>query len=266
MKSGHVELIGLVRRKSELERFIREAEKRLNGVPEGYVRISQHKKGYQFYHRMDPKDKSGVYIPASEFEKARALIQKKYDLKILAAAREQLAMIDRFLRQYDPDILKRIYEMSGEVRKQFIQAAELPDEDFRAEWRAVSYDAKEFREGAVEHYTLRGERVRSKSEVMIANALFRAGIDYRYEAPLLLGSQLVYPDFTILRMADRKTLFWEHAGLIDDADYRNDLLAKIVTYEENGYFPGEDLILTAETQKRPFNLRNVQRVVNHYFF
>ena len=67
-------------------------------------------------------------------------------------------------------------------------------------------------------------------------------------------------------MADRKTLFWEHAGLIDDADYRNDLLAKIVTYEENGYFPGEDLILTAETQKRPFNLRDVQRVVDHYFF
>lgn len=260
------DLMGLVERKKQLELFIQSTQARLKVAPEGAVRIIKHGNGYQFFHRMDPKDKSGVYIPASEFEKARALIQKKYDLKILAAAREQLALIDRFLRQYDPDILKRIYEMSGELRKQFIQAAELPDEDFRAEWRAVSYDGKEFREGAAEHYTLRGERVRSKSEVMIANALFRAGIDYRYEAPLLLGSQLVYPDFTILRMADRKTLFWEHAGLIDDADYRNDLLSRIVIYEENGLFPGEDLILTAETQKRPLNIRDVQRVVNHYFF
>lgn len=266
MKSGHVELIGLVRRKSELEIFIREAEKRLNDVPEGCVRISPHKKSYQFYHRTDPRDTSGVYIPASEFEKARALIQKKYDLKMLAVCREQLALIDHFLNKYDPDAIKRIYANSGEVRKQFIQAAELPDEDFRARWRAFEFSGKEFREGAAEHYTLRGERVRSKSEVMIANALFRAGIDYRYEAPLLLGSQLVYPDFTILRMADRKTLFWEHAGLIDDADYRNDLLSRIIIYEENGLFPGEDLILTAETQKRPLNIRDVQRVVNHYFF
>ena len=266
MYNGHMELFGLVKRKSELERFIREAEKRLNGVPEGYVRISQHKKGYQFYHRMDPKDKSGVYIPASEFGKARALIQKKYDLKILAAAGEQLALIDRFLRQYDPDILKRIYEKSGEVRKQFIQAAELPDEDFRARWRAFEYSGKEFREGAAEHYTLRGERVRSKSEVMIANVLSQAGLDYRYEYPVMLGSQIVYSDFTVLRMTDRKEIRWEHAGMIDDLDYRNEFLGKIALYEENGLFPGEGLIVTMETQKRPLNIRDVQRVVNHYFF
>lgn len=265
MTNNHDMLRPLVDRKRQLEQFIRAAEARMKEAPEGSVRIIKHWSGHQFYHRLDSNNSSGVYIPASEFEKARALIQKKYDLKMLAVCREQLALIDHFLNKYDPDAIKRIYAKSGEVRKQFIQAAELPDEDFRAEWRAVSYDGKEFREGAAEHYTLRGERVRSKSEVMIANALFRAGIDYRYEAPLLLGSQLVYPDFTILRMADRKTLFWEHAGLIDDADYRNDLLSRIVIYEENGFFSGEDLILTAETQKRPLNIRDVQRVVNHYF-
>jgi hypothetical protein len=260
------DLLGLVKRKKQLELFIQSTQARLKVAPEGAVRIIKHGNGYQFFHRREPKEKSGVYIPASEFEKARALIQKKYDLKILAVCREQLALIDHFLSKYDSDVLKRIYAKSGEVRKQFIQAAELPDEDFRARWRAFEYSGKEFREGAAEHYTLKGERVRSKSEVMIANVLSQAGLDYRYEYPVMLGSQIVYSDFTVLRMTDRKEIRWEHAGMIDDLDYRNEFLGKIALYEENGFFPGEDLILTAETQKRPFNIRDVQRVVNHYFF
>ena len=256
----------LIERKKQLEQFIRKAEERLKDAPEGAVRIIKHGKGYQFFYRREPREKSGIYIPAHDFEKARALIQKKYDEKILAASKTQLALLDRFLQQYDPDILKRIYEESGEVRQGFIRAAELPDKEFRANWRAVEYMGKDFREGAAEHYTLKGERVRSKSEVMIANALFQADLDYRYEYPVMLGNQIVYSDFTVLRMPDRKEIRWEHAGLIDDVDYRNEFLGKLNLYEENGYFIGENLIVTMETQKRPFNLRDVQRVVNHYFF
>ena len=256
----------LIKRKSKLESIIREAEARLSAAPEGCVRIIRHKNGHQFYQRTDPKDTSGIYIPAHDFEKARALIQKKYDEKILAASRTQLALLDRFLQQYDPDILKRIYERSGEVRQGFIRAAELPDEEFRANWRAVEYMGKDFREGAAEHYTLKGERVRSKSEVMIANALFQADLDYRYEFPVMLGNQIVYSDFTVLRIPDRKEIRWEHAGLIDDVDYRNEFLGKLNLYEENGYFIGENLIVTMETQKRPLNIRDVQRTIRHHFF
>ena len=260
------ELWPLIQRKKQLERYIHDAQKRLGAAPEGSVRIIKHRDGYQFFHRTDPKDTSGVYIPKKEFQKARSLVQKKYDEKILEASREQLKLLNRFLDQYDADILKKIFEKSGEARKNMIRAVELPDEEYIHMWQAFEYSGKPFHEGAAEHYTMKHERVRSKSEVMIANALFQAGIEYRYEAPVLLGNIVVYSDFTALRMYDREDIRWEHAGLIDDSDYRNETLAKIELYEENGFFLGENLIVTAETQKRPLNLREINRLIRHYFF
>lgn len=48
------------------------------------------------------------------------------------------------------------------------------------------------------------ERVRSKSEVIIADILNQEGIPYRYECPLQLkGWGKVYPDFTVLSERER---------------------------------------------------------------
>ena len=55
-----------------------------------------------------------------------------------------------------------------------------------------------FLEDRLIHRTERGDLVRSKSELVIADKLFSRGIDYVYEQPLDLGGGRVrYPDFTI---------------------------------------------------------------------
>lgn len=68
------------------------------------------------------------------------------------------------------------------------------------------YTGKQFREGEPVILTNRGERVRSKSEKIIADCFFRKGIPYKYECPLYLkGLGIIYPDFTILsKKQDRK--------------------------------------------------------------
>ena len=54
-----------------------------------------------------------------------------------------------------------------------------------------------FLEEKLIHRTMRGEAVRSKSEVIIADHLANRGLVYRYEAPLTLGGETRFPDFTV---------------------------------------------------------------------
>lgn len=249
---------------AKYERIIQKTEKRLAKAPEGSVIIHRHGKGYQYYQRSDPEDRNGIYIPVSKKKTAFELIQKKYDSQILRSARKQLAEIKRFLQKYDPGSLEEIYSLLSDARKKAVIPAELPEDDYAEIWQAVDYEHKIISEATPEHFTNKGERVRSKSEVIIADALHRAGIPYRYECPLKLEGQIIHPDFTILRKYDKKEFYLEHLGMMDDTEYRNNALSRIIFYENNNIFPGDRLIITAETIKRPLNTSDVNRVIRHY--
>jgi hypothetical protein len=78
-----------------------------------------------------------------------------------------------------------------------------------------------FLENGLIHRTERGDLVRSKSELVIADKLYSRGIDYAYEQPLMLmPGRIRYPDFTISDHARGVTFYWEHLGLLDDPSYR----------------------------------------------
>ena len=247
-----------------LEKSVKKAKARLENAPEGNVRIVKHRKGYQFYFRGKPSDISGVYLPVSERKKAAALIQKKYDQQIIAAGEKQAAVIRRFLKHYCPDILKTVYGSLEQVRKEYITPVVKSDEDYIEEWKSFEYTPKSFSEGAGEHYTGKGERVRSKSEVMIADALSKEQICYRYECPLLLGGKLIHPDFTVLRRSDLETVYWEHFGMMDDMEYCARAIQRIRLYEENGIIPGKNLIFTMETGSLPLNHMVIRRMIREY--
>ena len=151
------------------------------------------------------------------------------------------------------------------MRQSLIKPVEIPDLEYASRWQNIEYQGKPFGEDAPVHFTLKQERVRSKSEVLIANALARAGVPYKYEYPLRLKNQmLIYPDFTILRLRDRKQIYWEHLGLIDDTEYRTHAIRKVMSYEENGIFLGENLIISVESFHIPLNEVTIQRLIRHY--
>lgn len=67
------------------------------------------------------------------------------------------------------------------------------------EWYKEEYLGKEFKEGMPVILTEKGERVRSKSEKILADYFYRKNILYKYEKTLYLkGYGTVYPDFTFL--------------------------------------------------------------------
>lgn len=247
----------------EMKQKIDEQEKWLKNAPEGEIRLSPHRNKVQYYLRKYG-EKSGKYIPKKCSQLAYTLMQKAYNLQVLRLLKADLKKIDNLLETYDPDDLIAAYKKLDARMQPYVEAAELTDEEARARWEAVTYEGKEFAEDAPEYYTDKGERVRSKSEVIIANALARAAIPYRYEYPLLLDGRTIYPDFTIFRLRDRKEIFWEHFGLIEDSEYVELALKKVHSFESCGIYLGERLILTAETEHVPLSSAVINRKINHF--
>lgn len=75
---------------------------------------------------------------------------------------------------------------------------------------------------------------------------------------------MVYPDFTFLSRRTGKEIYWEYEGRMDDSGYAKAAIKKIETYEENGIYIGERLILTFETESTTLNRKNIERNVKRY--
>lgn len=112
-----------------------------------------------------------------------------------------------------------------------------------------------FLEDRLIHRTKRGEAVRSKSEVIIANELHNRKLDYHYEQPLEFDGVVKYPDFTIEDDNTGKTYYWEHCGLLHDpayaarwADKKNWYARHNILLQKEGGGPNGTLI---ETRDQP---------------
>lgn len=268
--NSNTELSGksiLTMAKSERERLIRiidAAQKSIDLLPPGRIEIRKNRNSLQFYYKKDRGEQNSVYMPVANRKTAYGVIQRGYLERFKRTAEEQLRELDRLCTRYDPRALEKVFLSASPARQKLLRPVVLPDDLFAAKWQAVQYEKKEFAENAAVHYTEKNERVRSKSEVLIANALNRAGIPYHYEKPLTVGSNIFHPDFTVLRLSDRKEMYWEHLGMMDDKEYSSNALRKIRTYEEYGIFPGDRLIITSETYKLPFNLTIINRTIDHF--
>jgi hypothetical protein len=114
-----------------------------------------------------------------------------------------------------------------------------------------------FLEEGLIHRTRRGDSVRSKSEVIIADLLYSKGIDYTYEQAYHgTDGKTRYPDFTIEDPASGLTVIWEHLGLLSDPGYRARWQRKLEWYRRQGVTPSAEgggsrgLLVTTEDDAR----------------
>ena len=108
---------------------------------------------------------------------------------------------------------------------------------------AVDADGdRRFLDDRLIHRTKRGDLVRSKSEVIIANELLAQGIDsYEYEAPLELSNgETRYPDFTVVDDDTGESYYWEHLGLLHRPDYAKRWERKLALYRDADILPHEE--------------------------
>lgn len=247
-----------------LEQIVQKTKRQLENVPEGSLRVSKSQNCPQFYHYTKAK-KYGKYISKGNKELIRQLAQKSYDEKVLRLAEKRVSQIKKLTRDYEDNEIASLYENEHIERQKLIQPVETTWEQKLNEWKSRDYKGKEFQEDVPVILTERGERVRSKSEKIMADYFFRHGIEYKYECPLYLkGVGMIYPDFTFLSRKSGQEIYWEHNGKMDDPVYARNAVRKIQSYENNDIFPGERLILTYETEQTILNTNKIEKLVNRY--
>ena len=111
------------------------------------------------------------------------------------------------------------------------------------------------------HRSLKGHKVRSKSELVIADALYRNSIDYEYERKYLSDEGWkTRPDFTFVDAAGNLIL-WEHLGLLHEEKYAVDWARKRKDYLAVGFVEGKTLFTTRDDERGGLDAREIQNVI-----
>ena len=252
----------LLQQKKELEGLILNIEKSLSAAPEGTLRIARNGNRMQYYHRKTKQDVKGTYISKENVSLAQALAQKDYDGRILKQAKEKLSDINSSLTKLSDSSLTDIFQNMNEYRKELVKPHVITVKEYVKEWLEEPYTGKSFSETDPCLYTRRGERVRSKAEIIIADMLADMRVPYKYECPVFLnGNEVRYPDFTILLPHTREIKYLEHCGMMDDEKYLNGFLGKMSTYNRNGIILGRNLFMTFESKNHVLDTRELKRVI-----
>lgn len=102
--------------------------------------------------------------------------------------------------------------------------------------------------------------VRSKSEVIIANELINAGIEFEYEKLLEENGSHRIPDFTFVDAAG-ETIIWEHLGMLSNPAYKESWERKLKFYHSIGFKEGENLFTTEDHENGAIDTTEVMAVI-----
>ena len=259
----------LIKRRSELNDLIQDVETRLNklkykGNPEFHVRVDTCNN--QLYVCTSEAYSDRKYIRLDKHDAAEQIVNYDYLVKVRKYADNELKLIEKLILYYEKNTPEDYYSTLCKGRQDLIIPIRQTDEQFRDEWSSQPYVPKSFdEEDNSEFYTSRNERVRSKSEILIGDALARNNVPYKYECPLYLnGLGTIHPDFTTLNVMRRKVYYWEHLGRMDDEEYAKKNIRRINFYQKNGIMIGDQLILTLETGATPLDVRLLDQIIKHY--
>ena len=268
----------LEKRLAELQNLLFTKKKSYEKAPQGRIRISQNGGHPEYYLVTERGSLRGKYLPHSQKTLARQLAQKDYDARLIKLLQKEISALQNYMKQTSNGrAIPELYGSLCPARRSLITPAILTNEQYAARWQDISWTGRPFAPDAPYICTARGERVRSKSEVIIADTLFRHNIPYRYEFPLTLkginpddirrdfGSSItLYPDFLCLNTRTRTEFYWEHFGLMDSTEYSNNAAGKLRLYTENGILAGRNLIITMETQTEPPSIKALEKLIEEF--
>lgn len=242
---------------------------KLSTFPEGELSIQKNGS----YHRWIIKtEEKKTYCPKSNRSLAELMALKKYYSLLLLEVEEELSLLNSYKNKFSS--ASRSTDLSAsDLLSEASPYYELLQTHFAKnklpvsvqKWCAEVYETNSSHPENLIHTTLAGHKVRSKSEVIIANLLYTSGIPYRYEAALILNEMTIYPDFTILHPTSQQFFYWEHFGMMDKNNYCDAACNKLKSYCYNGIYPSMQLITTYETGKVPIRSEQVQQIISQYF-
>jgi hypothetical protein len=213
-------------------KHLEEAEQMLGQLPYGSIIMHKSKNGehayaYHHYNKNRRRMQERLRLSETELEEFRSqlMLHRQYQ-------RERNQGL-RYLKQ-NAGLLQDCYQLAAKNYRNWTART------FRVYQSENSFHAER-----LIHISAKGERVRSRAEVILANTLAACRIPYRYEKQLTVGNRSYYPDFTVINPLSGKTVYIEYCGM-DTPEYEDRLQRKLHAYNTMGITEGTQLMIIRE--------------------
>lgn len=252
-----------IARKNELKRLIKKYEGLAAGLPDGRVYIKKKEKGNALILRSGGKRK-GAPLENRYFslknDYAPLIATKYYVDSLVPVLKKEADALEEFEREYEPYEKYRVLELipddvSGIVYEPLLSWREKSSKWEKAPFRGnpVEFDPES------EYYTVKGERVRSRAEIIIGDMLNSLGIPYRYECSHRIGDRKYYPDFTIMNPRNGEKYYIEYFGMMGIESYRRKAFDKIREYNKSK--DADRFIYFFEDEGHPLDTGEIKNVI-----
>ena len=109
--------------------------------------------------------------------------------------------------------------------------------------------------------TSRGQKVRSISELIIAETLYKYSIPFHYEEELEVNGKTFAPDFTF-EGSDFNKFYLDYFGMMDSVKYAKRNFLKLDDYYDIGLIPGDNLIVAFDS-KGIMNVAVIEGIIHN---
>lgn len=247
-------------------------EKELLHAPQGRLEISPRPCGsFQYYHMQtilaDDKCKKTLrtYLARNKISIVYALAQKEYNQLVKKALTKELSAVSALVEILQNSNPSAVYDNLSPTRQSLVSPLQKTKESLIQEFYLNYPGNQNPYPMDITYQTEQGTCVRSKSEKIIGDLLERNNIPYVYEAKIQLkNGESVYPDFLLFNSSTNQIFLYEHFGKMDDLEYQSKTLNKIMIYQQNGYWFGENLLYSFESSTLLLNTKLILSMLSKY--
>lgn len=249
----------------ELEKLIAFIENHSAMKEKGYLVVCESRKETNIYKVSD--DGRREYLGKDRQEEIRLLAKKTHYAKMLSAARKERDQIQKCISILSSGSgitdIDEVYPSLSSVIRRTEGPFSITDYGYVAQWLKKYNYLRNNRQLNGQNKTLKGEFVKSKSEVIIADRLTYYGIPYVYEIATATDVfvDMRLPDFLVLNKRTREEFYWEHLGKMGDPQYALRNQIKMEQFAKQGIIMGKNLIVSMESGDRPLSTEYVDSVI-----
>ena len=235
----------------------------LESSPDGKLIYQNNGQYKQFIHLINENGKRIRKGINTDSEMIKALARKEFNSKASKIFSNNITALRKAIDKqipFDPDqilqSMTKAYALLPEQyffdRDKLIITAGLDDDLLKKVKRHEEWWRKPYKEywGYPENKTKttsRGQKVRSISEMLIAEALYKYSIPFHYEEELEAYGKTFAPDFTF-EGGDYRPFYLDYFGMMDNTKYAKRNIIKLDDYYDIGLIPGDNLIVVFDAK------------------
>lgn len=245
-------LLAFIRRKPELK-------------VSGSLLCSKRKGGFEYF--IVHEDGSRQYLGDDKHELVVLLAKKKHYQKMIDVAERERGQLVRCLKILESkgalSDIDKVYPSLHEGIRKICGPFTITDDGYVSKWLKKYNYLRDRQELNGQNRTLKGEYVKSKSEIIIADRLTYYGVPYVYEVTTASDPffNMSKPDFLILNKRTKAEFFWEHLGKMGDPQYAARNQIKMEQFAKQGIIMGKNLIVSFECGERPLSTEYVDSII-----